>query len=109
MKTYPAAASTYSISVTATASTATAFTVTPSAVVNNTIRLINEGPNNCYIAVGVSTVEATVPTGTPNATSTPVLAGSEIVLSIAQSQTHISAICRTSQTATLLVSNAAGV
>lgn len=109
MKLYPAAASTYSISVTATASTGTAFDTTPSDAADNTIRLINEGPNNCYIAVGGAAVAATVPTGTAAVTSTPVLAGSEIVLYIAKSQTHISAICRTSETATLLVSNASGV
>jgi hypothetical protein len=75
----------------------------------STVRLVNEGPNRCYVALGGSSVAATVPTGTAAATATPVLAGEDIILSLSPSQTYISAICRASETATLIVQNGEGV
>lgn len=98
----------FSISVTSTASTAALFGKTPVANSTNTVRLVNEGPNRCYIAVGGSTVAATVPTGTAAATATPVLAGEDVTLDILPGHTYISAICRAGETATLIVQNDEG-
>ena len=97
------------ISVTATASTSTAL-----PAVGNSIRLINEGPSICFVSIGTGAQTATLPNATPTATSTPVLAGTDITLSLpgpfttntgnlaAQSAVlNISAICRSGGTATL--------
>lgn len=95
----------FSISATATATAGAAFGNAPAVNSGRTnVRIVNEGPNNAYIAVGASTVTATVPTGTAAATATPVLAGTDITLSVIPGETHISAICRASATATLIVS-----
>lgn len=78
-----------------------AATTTASASVNvpvfgnpQTIRLVNEGPDNCYVSVGPGSQTATLPSGTASATSTPVLAGTDITLSLPTSlvQCQISAI-----------------
>lgn len=85
------------ISVTATASTSTAL---PGA--GNTVRIVNEGPNVAFISIGTGSQTATLPNATSTATSTPVLAGTDITLSISNAATYnISAICRASGTATL--------
>ncbi len=98
-------AKTLPISVTATASTSVAL---PNQ--GSVLRCINEGPNVCFIAVGSGTQTATLPNGTPTATSTPVLAGTDITFSIPQDATYnISAICRASGTATLDVQVGEGV
>lgn len=98
-------AKTLPISVTSTASTSTAL---PS--IGNCIRLVNEGPNVCFVSIGTGTQTATLPNATPTATSTPVLAGEDIILSmpnpqassgVAPTALNISAICRASGTATL--------
>ena len=104
---FPATAPAFSVSATATASTAAALGMAPEASGLFTVRLVNEGPHRCYVAFGGSAVEATVPTATALATATPVLAGEDLILSISPSQTHISAITRTSETATLIVCGAA--
>lgn len=87
------------ISVTASASTSTALPAKGCV-----IRVVNEGPNIAFISVGTGTQTATLPNATVTATSTPVLAGSDVSLSIASDATYnISAICRASGTATLSV------
>ncbi len=114
---FPAQALTLPISVTASASTSTAL-----PAVGTTIRLINEGPNHCFVSIGTGSQTATLPNATATATSTPVLAGSDIVLTIPgafdtasgnaftqSSPLNISAICRASGTATLCVQVAQGV
>ena len=100
---FTAQASAYGISVTATASTSQAL---PS--IGNVIRLVNEGPNNCYVSIGTTAQTATVPgTGLANktVTSTPILAGSDVTFCVPSTTTalNISAICRSSATATLIV------
>lgn len=97
------------ISVTSTASTSVAL-----PGVGNTLRVVNEGPNVAFISVGTSTQTATLPNATPTATSTPVLAGSDVVFSIASNPgdstpLNISAICRAGGTATLDVAVGNGV
>lgn len=74
-------------------------------------RFVNEGPDNCYISVGIGTQVATVPsTSTAVATCTPVEAGEDIVLSIPSNAIqNISVICRSGKTATLLVSIGEGM
>lgn len=104
---FAARTSAISVSVTSTASTSTAL---PGA--GEIVRLVNEGPNACYVSIGTGTQTATVPSGTAAATCTPVLPGSDIIFSIPAPPTpasgsptplNISAICRSSQTATLIV------
>lgn len=94
---FSAQALTKPISVTATASTSTAL---PAA--GAVVRIINEGPNNAFVSIGAGAQVATLPNATPTATSTPILAGTDITLSIpADAIYNISAICRAAGTATL--------
>ena len=106
---FDAKASTFSVAVTSTASTAKSMGLTPQ-VAATTVRLVNEGPNRCYVAVGGSAVVATVPDGTTaTATCTPVLGGEDVVLSnLNPGDTHISAVTRSGETATLIVSIGGG-
>ena len=68
----------------------------------NSVRLINEGPSVCFVSIGVGAQVATLPNATATATSTPVLAGEDLVLSIpAVSGLFIAAVCRSAGTATL--------
>lgn len=93
------------ISVTSTASTSAALPAKGSV-----IRCVNEGPNKCFISIGAGTQTATLPNATPTATSTPVLAGTDIVLSIPSDAVYnISAICRSTETATLDVQVGEGI
>ena len=99
MQTLPFSATslTLPIAVTATASASTAL---PGK--GCSIRIINEGPNIAFVSIGAGAQTATLPNATPTATSTPVLAGTDITLSIPNDATYnISAICRASGTATL--------
>lgn len=93
-------AKTLAISVTSTASTSAALPAQ-----GNTVRFVNEGPNNCYVSIGAGTQTATVPpTSSPVATCVPIVASTDISLTIPNDQVYnISAVCRASQTATLLV------
>lgn len=107
---FAAQAKTLPISVTSTASTSAAL-----PAIGNTIRIVNEGPNVAFVSIGTGTQTATLPNASPTATSTPVLAGSDISLTIPNPQAaaagggaftaptplNISAICRASGTATL--------
>lgn len=95
---FSAQAKTMPISVTATASTSTAL---PGS--GNVVRIVNEGPNVAFVSIGASAQTATLPNATAVATSTPVLAGTDVSLSIPGGGTtfNISAICRASGTALL--------
>ena len=110
---FSAQALTLPISVTSTASSSTAL-----PAIGNTIRICNEGPNVAFISVGTGAQTATLPNATATATSTPVLPGTDISLTIpkptatsnpdnvtakwtAAVPLNISAICRASGTATL--------
>lgn len=102
---FSAQSKTLPVSVTASASTSAALPAT-----GNTVRLVNEGPNHCFVAIGSGAQTATLPNATPTATSTPVLAGEDCVFSIPVDSTlQISAICRASGTATLCVQVGEGV
>lgn len=93
------------ISVTSTASTSTAL---PN--LGNSLRVVNEGPNNAFISVGTGTQTATLPNATTTRTSTPVLAGSDMVFTIpAAAILNISAVCRAGGTATLDVEVGEGI
>lgn len=95
---FSAQAKTLPITVTATASSSVAL---PGA--GNSVRLVNEGPNICFVSIGTGTQTATLPNATPTATSTPVAVG-DCVLTIPDATTlNISAICRSAQTAALSV------
>lgn len=95
---FSAQAKTASISVTTAASGSAAL-----PALGSSVRLVNEGPNNCYVSIGSGAQTATVPTGTGVATATPVLAGTDVTLSIpSDSVQNISAITSTG-TATLRV------
>lgn len=95
---FSAQAKTLPISVTSTASTSAALPAS-----GNVVRLVNEGPNVCFVSIGSGDQTATLPNATPTATSTPVAVG-DCVLGIPNSAVlNISAVCRASQTATLSV------
>lgn len=82
------------ISVTTTASSSVAL---PAA--GGVVRLVNEGANICFVSIGAGSQVATLPNSTPTATSTPVLPGSDMTLSIpSDSAYNISAITRASTT-----------
>lgn len=112
MELFPLRALTLAIACTSTSSTSQAL---PS--LGGTVRLVNEGPNNCYVSIGSGAQTATLPpTSSPVATCTPVLAGEDVVLSIPNNvggpgdltPLNIAAVCRASQTATLIVQCAQG-
>jgi hypothetical protein len=105
---FPCRTPTLAIAVTATSSTSAAL---PGS--GRIVRLVNEGPNNCYVSIGSGSQTATVPpTSDPVATCSVVLAGEDLIFSIPQNGTtplNIAAICRATATATLLVQVAEGV
>jgi hypothetical protein len=106
MNLFPQNTLTLAIACTATSSTSQAL-----PALGKTVRLVNEGPNNCYVSIGSGAQTATLPpTSTPTTTCTPVLAGTDIVLYIPNegapgylTPLNIAAVCRTGQTATLIV------
>lgn len=100
---FSAQAKSLPISVTATASTSAAL---PSS--GSTLRCLNEGPNICFISVGSGAQTATLPNSTPTATSFPVVVGDSSFSIPSDAVYNISAICRASQTATLVVSVGSG-
>lgn len=103
LRPFPADCTTIAISVTS-ASADTTF-----AIPGNSARFVNEGPNNCYVSVGTVAQTATVPGATGVRTSTPLLAGSDVILTIPYSTAlHIASICRNNSTATLIVSTGEG-
>jgi P pilus assembly chaperone PapD len=85
-----------------------AVTTVASASINlpgtgSVIRVVNEGPNHAYLAIGSGTQVATVPTATAANTCTPVLAGTDTTFTIPDGnggRMQLSAICGTG-TATL--------
>jgi len=101
---YPANSSTIQIAVTSTASAAA---VIPGS--GSSIRICNEGPSNCYVAIGDNSVVATVPTSTAASSCTPVLSGADVVFSKQDiSDTYISAITMAGNNATINVSSGEG-
>lgn len=83
------------------AATTTASTSQPLPGLGNAIRIVNEGPNIAYVAIGASAQTATLPSTTAAATCTALLAGSDNTFTIPNvAGLQISAICRTG-TATL--------
>ena len=102
---FPLIAPSFSITATATASTPVQL---PSK--QTTVRIVNEGPSNAYIAAATTqgSAVATVPSATPAITCTEVLAGEDCVFSLPDdAQYYISAITRTG-TAVLTISQAEG-
>ncbi len=69
------------------------------------IRLVNEGPNACFVAVGnAAGVLAVVPGTGATLLGTVVLAGEDVTFSRDSAAGFLSAICLSNQTATLNVS-----
>jgi hypothetical protein len=90
---------TTSFTVSATASSSTSLPRRGSY-----LRLVNEGPSVAFVSVGSGAQVATLPSATPSETSTPVLAGEDVVFAIpnnSQTPLEISAICRSGGTATI--------
>lgn len=107
--TAPFSGTALTITVAATASALTAVALPVGAdttTVGNSIRIVNEGPNICFIAMGASTVLATLPAnGAGVTTCIPVLSGEDLILTRSPLvDRFISTICRSSGTATLTVS-----
>ena len=98
----PFTATAKGITVAATASALSAVALPGSG---NQVRIVNEGPNICFVALGASSVAATLPTtGAGVTTCTPVMAGEDIILTRSPLvDLYISTICRASGTATLTV------
>ena len=69
------------------------------------MRIVNEGPNVVFVAIGASSVLATLPTtGTGTVTCTPVLVNEDLILARnPYTDLYISTICRAAGTATLTV------
>lgn len=101
--TEPFSAASPGITVAATASALTAVALPTGS--GNKVRIVNEGPNICFVALGGASVAATLPTtGAGVTTCDAVLAGEDIILSRSTlAHTFISTICRASGTATLSV------
>lgn len=104
----PFNATSLGITVAATASALTAVALPVGADITtagNSIRIVNEGPNICFIALGSSSVLATLPTtGAGVTTCVPILAGEDVILTRnPTSDRYISTICRAAGTATLTV------
>ena len=99
---FTATANTKTVAATASALTAVAL---PTGA-GNQVRIVNEGPNICFVALGAAGVLATLPTtGGGVTTCTPVLAGEDVILTRSPTvDINISTICRASGTATLTVS-----
>lgn len=96
---FSAQAKTLDISVTASASTSTALPAQ-----GNTLRVVNEGPNVCFVSIGSGTQTATLPSSSvPVATCTPLMPGDTSLTIPGDAVYNISAICRASQTARLSV------
>lgn len=103
---FTAQAKALDVSVTSTASTSIALPAVGSA-----IRIVNEGPNICFVSIGVAAQTAVLPhSSVPTNTSTPVPPG-DYCLSIPPTDTalNFSAICRSGQTARLTVQVGEGI
>ncbi len=99
MNLLPFSATSFTKPITVT-STASASTVLPGQ--GNSLRIVNEGPNTAFVSIGAGSQIAVLPNATPTATSTPILAGTDITLSIPNDAIYnISAICRAAGTALL--------
>ena len=112
--TEPFSATALGITVAATSSALTAVALPVGVDVltgGSSVRVVNEGPNICFIALGASNVAATLPTtGAGVTTCTPVLPGTDVVLTRSPLvDRFISTICRASQTATLTVRVGRGI
>ena len=103
MNIQPFSCSSPAITVAATAAALTAVALPLSK--GNVTRIVNEGPNIVFIALGALAVLATLPTtGNGTGTSTPVLVGEDVVFSRNPDvELYISTICRAAGTATLTV------
>lgn len=101
MQPFSAQSATLDIAVTSTASTSGAL---PNF--GNTIRIVNEGPNVCFVSIGTGAQVATLPSSvTPVKTCTPVPVG-DITLTIPTDNTtalNVSAITRATQTARISI------
>lgn len=104
---FSAMAKTLDVSVTSTASSSIQLPGT-----GNSVRIVNEGPNVCFVSIGEGAQTATLPVATYAAatfTSTPVAVG-DCVLGVPNSGSiQISAITRATQTARLSVQVSEGV
>lgn len=95
----------FAVSATATASTAVQLPQMCSSV-----RIVNEGPNIAFVAIGpTSSTTATLPAAGATNTCTPIPVG-DVTLSISnQGQQWISAICRAAGTAVMTVQMGEGL
>jgi len=92
------------ITVPATQAALTAVALPTGA--GSTMRIVNSGPDTCFVAIGTdANVLATLPTtGAGLATCLEVLGNSDCVFRINRpATTHIATICRAVKTATLSV------
>lgn len=107
MTVFPFYANTKTLGISATSTSSTSIALPGQG---NVVRLVNEGPNICFVSIGAGSQTATLPhASVPVATSTPVPVG-DISLTIPASEVfNIAAICRASQTAALSVQVGEGI
>lgn len=102
---FPINANTLAISGSSTASASVGL-----PALKGSIRLLNEGPDNCYVCVGPSPSVATLPTSSGNNTCTPVAVGEDLILGVPDNSFNsISIICRATKTCVLIVSSGEGM
>lgn len=102
----PIKSPTFSISVTSSSSTPIAL-----SGAGTTVRVVNDGANSAYMAVGATAAAAvaTVPTGTAALTATPILAGEDVAFSRDPNTDLYIAAITASSTTTLRVTVSEGV
>ena len=102
---FAANAFTIAIAGTSTASTSVFLPCT-----GGTIRLVNEGPNHCYVSIGRGAQTAVLPSATLSASAFPIESGADTSFGIPNDPTlQISIICRAAATCVLLVSVSDGM
>ena len=95
---------TIAISGTSTASAAVGL-----PAIGGSIRMVNEGPNVCFVCISPLGELAVLPGAVPSDRSIPVLSGEDVVLGIPTAPLMISIICRATATCTLSVSVGEGI
>jgi hypothetical protein len=94
----------------AIAGSATVSASVPLPGVGGSVRIVNEGPNNCYVSLGVGAQTASVPGTVPSTGCTPVLSGEDVSFGIpSRADLQISVICRATATCVLLVQVGEGI
>jgi len=74
-----------------------------------TVRVFNNGSNECFVAFGSSIVTATLGADKATQTGIPLAAGRETGFRLTSAVTHIAAICNSGETTTIYVTMGDGI